>query len=57
MVYSCGNCRFAFERVSEPERCPDCGSLAIHPADEAERRDYEAVRRSLEAEAAGRETA
>lgn len=37
MVYSCGKCRFAFERVSEPERCPDCGSLAIHPADEAER--------------------
>ena len=32
MVYSCGKCRFAFERVSEPERCPDCGSLAIHPA-------------------------
>ena len=35
----------------------DVKSLAIHPADEAERRDYEAVRRSLEAEAAGRETA
>ncbi len=29
----------------------------VAPADEAERRDYEAVRRSLEAEAAGRETA
>lgn len=34
------NCGFLFERVSEAERCPDCGSERIRPADETEQKEY-----------------
>lgn len=25
MVWVCDNCKFTFSRVTEPDRCPDCG--------------------------------
>ncbi len=42
MIYKCEqeNCGFLFERAGEVERCPDCGSKHIRPADEKEQREY-----------------
>lgn len=40
MIYACDACRFLFERITEPERCPDCGKFNIRPAAEDEITEY-----------------
>ena len=50
MIYVCGKCRFAFERVGEPERCPDCGALAIHEANDHEQQEYRRTQEELHRE-------
>ncbi len=42
MIYKCDqeNCGFLFEWVGETERCPDCGSKHIRPADQTEQKEY-----------------
>lgn len=42
MIYKCEqeNCGFLFERVGEVERCPDCGSPEIRPANKTEQKEY-----------------
>jgi rubrerythrin len=41
MVYVCDKCRFLFSRVSEQEQCPDCGKIAVRPATEEEKLEFE----------------
>ena len=41
MVYICEKCLFLFSRISEPDRCPDCGNEAIRPASEEETAEFE----------------
>ena len=36
MIYACDACKFLFERVSEPDQCPDCGKFNIRLATKAE---------------------
>lgn len=40
MIYVCEICKFLFERISEPEQCPDCGKYAIREATEEEKAEY-----------------
>lgn len=40
MIYACDACRFLFERITESERCPDCGKFNIRPAAEDEITEY-----------------
>ena len=40
VVYACDLCHFLFERLGEPEQCPDCGKYAIRPATEEERQEF-----------------
>jgi rubrerythrin len=42
MIYCCENkqCGFLFSRSGEIDRCPDCGSSRIHPADEQEQAEF-----------------
>jgi predicted Zn-ribbon and HTH transcriptional regulator len=30
--YTCGKCRFTFERIGEVENCPDCASTNVREA-------------------------
>ena len=41
MVYICEKCKFLFSRTVEPEQCPDCGKIAVRPATEMEKREFE----------------
>lgn len=42
MVWVCDNCNFTFSRVSEPDRCPDCGKqYNIREATEQEVAEFE----------------
>ena len=47
MIYACDNCRFLFERTSEPEQCPDCGKFNIRSANESEIAEYEERKREM----------
>ncbi len=40
MIYACDACKFLFQRVSEPEQCPDCGKYSIRPATKAEVEEF-----------------
>jgi rRNA maturation endonuclease Nob1 len=40
MVFYCEKCRFLFERVAEPDNCPDCGSSWIRHANINEEREF-----------------
>ena len=41
MVYVCSKCLFAFERLSQTEQCPDCGSENVRIATETEIAEYQ----------------
>lgn len=38
--YICDACKFQFTRISEPERCPDCGKENVREANEEEIADF-----------------
>ena len=40
MVYTCGVCRFTFERSGEVDACPDCGKPVIRTATAEEIAEY-----------------
>ena len=40
MIYACDACKFLFQRVSEPEQCPDCGKYNIRHATEKEVEEF-----------------
>ncbi len=42
MIYCCENkqCGFLFSRTGEIDRCPDCGSSRIRPADKQEQTEF-----------------
>lgn len=40
MIYCCGNCRYVFERDTEPKYCPDCGKDYIRYATGKEIQEY-----------------
>lgn len=42
MIYKCHNrlCGFLFERTTEPDACPDCGSINISEATPEEKQEY-----------------
>ena len=41
-IFACKNekCKFLFSRMEQPEKCPDCGSEYIEPANEEERLEF-----------------
>lgn len=39
-IYACEDCRFLFEQVGKEQRCPDCGSDRIRPANEQEFKEF-----------------
>ncbi len=49
-IFYCDSCRYTFPSVAVPERCPDCGAFAVHPATEEQIADYERIRIEIEAE-------
>ena len=48
MIFVCDQCHFLFSRTKEPEQCPDCGKYAVREADEAERLEYEKLRKEFQ---------
>lgn len=50
-IYYCHACKYTFPAIS-PDRCPDCGAYAVHPATEEQIKDYERIRKEIEAEIA-----
>ena len=46
MLYICERtgCHFAFEFAVLPDQCPECGGIRIHPAQDAELRQYQQER-------------
>ncbi len=40
MIYCCSNCRYVFERDTEPKYCPDCGKDYIRYANGKEIQEY-----------------
>jgi len=43
MIYICtyNNCHFSFERIDEPDCCPNCGKEAIRLATKVEQQEFE----------------
>lgn len=44
MFFTCNKCRNTFETISIPERCPDCGMIAVRKATEEEIKEYRQYR-------------
>ena len=40
MIYACNECLFLFEADQEPERCPDCGKVAVREATQSEVEEF-----------------
>ena len=36
MFFTCNRCKYSFEAADVPERCPDCGKIAVRKATEEE---------------------
>lgn len=36
MVFTCNKCKYTFEAADVPERCSDCGMIAVRKATEEE---------------------
>ena len=53
MIYICTACKYTFTSGTRLDRCPDCGKQAVHPATEAEVKDYERIQRELLSELRG----
>ena len=50
MIYICEDCHFLFWSDIEIEQCPDCGKLAVRPADEEEQAEYWSYQREFHPE-------
>jgi len=40
MFFTCNKCKYTFEAADEPERCPDCGMIAVRKATKEEIEEY-----------------
>ena len=55
MIYKCEKCHYLFQPAKEPDeekndyyRCPDCGKFAVRVATDAERKEYEIQRKTVD---------
>lgn len=44
MYFTCKKCKYTFEVADVPERCPDCGMIAVRTATEEEIKEYRQYR-------------
>ena len=44
MFFTCNRCKYTFEVADAPERCPDCGKIAVRKATEEEIEEYKQYR-------------
>ena len=47
MIYTCKDCNFTFKAAEKPERCPDCGKIAVRDATGPEIEQYKQYRREF----------
>ena len=40
MICTCEKCRYTFRYPIQPLTCPDCGSSAVRPTNEKEKKDF-----------------
>ena len=40
MFFTCNECKYTFETEKTPERCPDCGKIAVRKATEEKIEEY-----------------
>ena len=50
VIYYCQHCRYTFPADTLPERCPDCGKVAVRLATEEERAEYDKIQAEIAAE-------
>jgi hypothetical protein len=50
MIFTCGLCKYSFERKAKPDRCPDCGKTGVREATEGECTDYARYREEFSSE-------
>lgn len=43
-IYYCDACHYTFEDKNLPDRCPDCGKLAVRTTTDGEITDYIQIR-------------
>ena len=44
MFFTCNKCKYTFETAETPERCPDCGMIAVRKATKEEIKEYRQYR-------------
>ena len=52
-IYFCDACHYCFPADQQPDRCVDCGKMALRVATDEEIIEYERIRAEIEAEDAG----
>ena len=45
MFFTCNECKYTFVSEKTPERCPDCGKIAVRNATEEEIEEYNEYRK------------
>ena len=50
MFFTCNECKYTFVSEKTPERCPDCGKIAVRKATEEEIEEYKQYRLLLDME-------
>ena len=45
MFFTCNECKYTFVAEKTPERCPDCGKIAVRKATEEEIEEYKEYRK------------
>ena len=47
MIYVCDSCKFAFQRYSEEDQCPDCGKFNVREATEEEKLEFIKIQKEI----------
>ena len=50
MFFTCKDCNYTFKSAEKPERCPDCGMIAVRDATAAEIEQYIKYRQEFDQE-------
>lgn len=50
MFFTCNACKYTFEATDTPERCSDCGKIAVRKATKEEIKEYRQYRLLFEQE-------
>ena len=53
MFFTCNECKYTFVSEKTPERCPDCGKIAVRKATEEEIEEYKQYRLLFDREDGG----